>query len=44
MLIALGGLFVAHQFTDFSFWQTWPALLILLGLLELVRRLLGDRS
>ena len=42
MLIALGSLFAAHQFTEYSFWRTWPVLLILLGLLKLAERLVGD--
>ena len=39
MLIAVGLLFTADQFTDFRIWRTWPVLLILLGLLKLAERL-----
>jgi len=39
MLIAVGGLFAAHQFTGYSIWRTWPVLLILAGLLKLIERL-----
>jgi hypothetical protein len=43
LLITLGALFALQQFTDVSFRQTWPFLLILLGVLELVKRLTGAR-
>ena len=39
MLIAVGLLFAADQFTDYGIGRTWPALLILLGLLKLLRRI-----
>jgi len=38
MLIAVGLLFAAHQFTGYSIWRTWPVLLILVGVLKLVER------
>ncbi len=38
MLIAVGVLFVLQQSTPYSFWRTWPVLLILLGLLKLLER------
>ena len=39
MLIAVGLLFAADQFTDYEIWRTWPVLLILLGLLKLAERI-----
>jgi hypothetical protein len=39
MLIAVGLLFAADQFTDYGIWRTWPVLLILLGLLKLTERI-----
>ena len=39
MLIAVGLLFAADQFTDYGIWRTWPVLLILLGLLKLAERI-----
>ncbi|MGQ9634532.1 MAG: LiaI-LiaF-like domain-containing protein [Bryobacteraceae bacterium] len=44
LLITLGVLFALQQFTDLSLWQTWPFLLILLGVMGLVKRLTGARS
>jgi hypothetical protein len=41
MLIALGVLFELHQFTEYSFWRTWPVLVILYGVLWLLERLGG---
>ena len=38
MLIAVGLLFAAHQFTNYSIWRTWPVLLILVGVLKLAER------
>ena len=38
MLITVGVLFALNQMTDLTFGKTWPALLIVLGLLSL-----GDR-
>ena len=43
MLIAVGLLFAADQFTVYGIWRTWPVLLILLGLLKLAERI-GDSS
>lgn len=42
MLIAVGSLFAVHQLTPYHIGQTWPFLLILLGVLELAKRLSGD--
>jgi hypothetical protein len=42
MLIAVGLLFAADQFTGYSIWRTWPALLILFGVLKLLARLDGN--
>ncbi|MGH9659226.1 MAG: LiaI-LiaF-like domain-containing protein [Bryobacteraceae bacterium] len=39
MLIAIGSLFALDHFTEFSFWRTWPSILILLGLLSLGERM-----
>ena len=39
MLIAVGLLFAADQFTNYGIGRTWPALLILLGLLKLAERI-----
>ena len=39
ILITVGVLFTVDRFTGFSFGQTWPVLLIVIGLL----RLLGGR-
>lgn len=36
LLITLGGLLAAHRFTDASFWQLWPVLVIVLGLMKLL--------
>jgi hypothetical protein len=41
MLIAVGTLFALDHFTRYKIWQTWPTLLILLGLLILLERALG---
>ena len=38
MLIAIGSLFALAQFTQYGFHQTWPVLLIVLGLLKLLDR------
>lgn len=37
-LITLGLLFAADHFTQYSFHQTWPILLIVFGLLSLLGR------
>jgi len=36
ILITIGVLFAFDRFTDFRFSQTWPVLLIVVGLLRLV--------
>ena len=38
MMIAVGTLFALAQFTPYRFHQTWPVLLIVLGLLKLLDR------
>jgi hypothetical protein len=38
MLITIGVLFALDHMTEFAIWRTWPAILIVLGLLSL-----GDR-
>jgi hypothetical protein len=47
ILITIGVLFAFDRFTDFRFSQTWPVLLIVVGLLKLaggVRRPYRDQS
>ena len=39
MLITIGSLFALDHFTAFGFWRTWPAILIVLGLLSLGERM-----
>jgi LiaI-LiaF-like transmembrane region len=41
ILIAIGVLFVLQQSTPYSFWRTWPVLLILIGVLKLLERIPG---
>lgn len=36
ILITVGVLFTVDRFTSFSFGQTWPILLIVIGLLKLL--------
>jgi hypothetical protein len=36
ILITIGVLFAFDRFTDFRFSQTWPVLLIVVGLLKLI--------
>jgi hypothetical protein len=46
LLITVGVLFAFDKFTEFRFSETWPVLLIVLGLLHLAgggRRTLRDR-
>jgi Domain of unknown function (DUF5668) len=44
MLITVGVLFALNQMTDFTFGKTWPALLIVLGLLSLGDHFSGPKS
>lgn len=44
MLITLGVLFAADQLGPYSFWRTWPVLVILFGVLKLLERLFGGRT
>jgi len=37
-LITVGVLFALNNFTPYKFYQTWPVLLIVFGLLSLARR------
>lgn len=39
ILIAIGTLFALDHMTSFGFGRTWPAILIILGLLGLAERL-----
>lgn len=43
MLITIGTLFALDKFTGFGFSRTWPAILIVLGLLSLGERLVPNR-
>lgn len=38
ILITLGTLFAIDHLTPYSFWETWPVFLIVLGLLSLLQR------
>ena len=44
MLITIGALFAFDHLTEFSIGRTWPAILIVLGLLSLGDRVTGPRS
>jgi hypothetical protein len=44
MMITVGVLFALNQMTDFTFGKTWPALLIVLGLLSLGDHFSGPPS
>lgn len=44
LLIVLGLLFVVDYFGPFPFYQTWPVLLIVYGLLKLAERILAPRD
>jgi Domain of unknown function (DUF5668) len=44
MIITLGVLFALNQMTSFSFGRTWPALLIVLGVLSLGDRFSASKS
>lgn len=44
MMITTGVLFALNQMTEFSFARTWPALLIVLGLLSLGERFSAPKS
>jgi hypothetical protein len=39
LLITLGVLFAIHQAGRLSIWQTWPLILIVIGLMKLLERL-----
>ena len=36
IMITIGVLFAANRFTDYHFQETWPILLIVIGILQLV--------
>ncbi len=44
LLIALGGLFLADRFGTLEFWQTWPVLIIVFGVMKLLERVFGARE
>ena len=39
ILITIGSLFALDHFTSFGFSRTWPAILIVIGLLSLAERM-----
>ncbi len=39
LLITLGGLLTMDHFGPYGFWRTWPALIIVFGLLKLLDRM-----
>lgn len=41
VLITLGILFAIHQAGKLSFGQTWPVILIVIGLMKLLERMVG---
>jgi uncharacterized protein YaaW (UPF0174 family) len=44
MLILLGALMAIDQMGSYSFWRTWPALLIVFGILKLAERAGGPAA
>ncbi|MBI4874800.1 MAG: hypothetical protein HY822_09230 [Acidobacteria bacterium] len=38
LLVVLGALLAVDHFGPYGFWRTWPALLIVFGLLKLIER------
>ncbi len=44
LLITLGVLMLFDHFGNFSFWRTWPALLVVLGIMVLLERTAGNIS
>ncbi len=42
VLITLGLLFLAANYSDWGFERTWPVILIVIGLIKVVRYLIGD--
>ena len=44
VLITLGVLFAIHQAGVLSFAQTWPLILIVIGLMKLLERMVGRPS
>jgi hypothetical protein len=38
MLITIGTLFAIDHFGPYSFWRTWPILIIVFGVLKLIER------
>jgi hypothetical protein len=44
MLITLGVLMAAHSFTEVRFTQTWPILLIVLGIFKLLEKMTWKRE
>jgi hypothetical protein len=44
MLITLGVLLSIDHFGPYSFWRTWPALIIIFGLMKLLERVVTQPS
>jgi hypothetical protein len=44
MLITLGVLLSIDHFGPYSFWRTWPALIIVFGLMKLLERVVTQPS
>ena len=44
MLITLGLLLAVDHFGPYSFWRTWPALIIVFGLMKLLERVVAQPS
>lgn len=42
MLITLGTLLAVDHFGPYSFWRTWPALIIVFGLMKLLERVVAQ--
>ncbi len=42
MLITLGTLLAIDHFGSYSFWRTWPALIIVFGLMKLLERVVAS--
>lgn len=42
MLITLGTLLAVDHFGPYSFWRTWPALIIVFGLMKLLERVVSQ--
>ncbi len=43
LMITLGLLLAVDHFGPYSFWRTWPALIIVFGVMKLLERVGGDQ-